>query len=268
MAKFNGQELSWASNINNVSTEVWLIFMRKSGTDWEYVEVPSTSNANITLDNTGAIDIKSESRGTAVKVTQNKANVSFDLTENAGLSFISKLYGLTKASTVAGAKTITDRVMVFGEDDIIEFKEISNDSNGVTTITMKDSDWVAITNTADADFTTEVIWNITRITRVDTGAITAGDTVLVSGSVNLNAQETAEYNASYVSLEKFDMRVAVEVIEAGVAKYRLKELNPVRLNSTYVLPFLNAVTAGGAQNTSLQFDLDEEGKITMVEELL
>jgi len=46
------------------------------------------------------------------------------------------------------------------------------------------------------------------------------------------------------------------------------QLNPVTLNSTYALPFINAVEAGGAQVTSLQFDLSEQGTIEMINEVI
>ncbi len=265
MAKFNWQTLSWAKNEYNVSTEVGVAFIRKSWTDGEYVEIPSTSNVNINFDPTNIVEIKSESRGTLKKVKQDQANVTFDLAENAWLTFMSDILWITKTSTAAWAKTITDRAMTFA-DWVIEFKEISNDWLGVTSILVKHS----VGGTAyelGTDYEIELIGNITRIKKLGAG-IPVWATVYVSGSVNLNAQESAQFVADYATLSEFDLRVAFEKIVDWAPKYRIYDLDPVTLNSTYVLPFLNAVEAGGAQNTSLQFDLNEWGTIDIINELI
>lgn len=266
MAKFNWQELKWAKNINDVSTEVGIIFMRKSWTDWEYVEVPSTSNVNLVFDPTNIVDLKSESRGTALKVKQDTANVTFDLMENAGMTFIADILGLTKTATTAWAKTITNRLMTFA-DWVIEFKEISNDGLGVTAVVVKSADGVT-TYVSGTDYDVVKTWNITRIVVDPTGALEDDSVVSVSWTVNLNAQEAATFTANYAALAEFDMRIAFEKMVGWVAKYRMYQLNPVTLNSTYTLPFLNAVEAGSAQVTSLQFDLSEQGTIEMINEVI
>lgn len=265
MTEFNWQNLKWAKNINDVSIDVAIIFVRKAWSNWEYVEVPSTSNTNVTADWTSIIDIFSESRWTATKLADLLWNISFDLLENAWVDLFAKFLGLDVTSNASWATVITDREMTF-EWDTIEFNEISNDDAWVTSIVVKDSTWTT-TYVLDTDYEIELVWNITRIKNLGAG-ITDDDTVLVSWTVNLNANETANYVSTYTQLPALDFRVAVEKTEWGVKKYKIINGKSMTLNSTYVFPFLNAVQAWAAQNTSLQFDLDRDSEFEIINEIL
>lgn len=266
MTTFNGEKLQGAKNINNVSSEVGIVFMRSSNTDWEFLEVPSTSNLNLTFDPTNMTELRAETRWTLKKVKQDTMNVAFDLAENAGQRILAQILWMEITNTAAWEMTITDREMTFDED-VIEFREISNDGNWVSVTDVSPIGW-GTAYMATTDYEVEVIWNITRIKRVDAGVITKWETVVVTGTVNLNANETTKFIADYKTIPEVEIRVILEKMEDWTPKYRKFDCRPMTLNSTYVLPFLNAVTAWGTQNTSLQFDINENWEVDYVNEIL
>lgn len=266
MTTFNGEKLQGAKNINNVSSEVGIVFMRSGNTDWEFEEVPSTSNLNLTFDPTNMTELRAETRWTLEKVKQDTMNVAFDLAENAGQKILAKILWMDLTNTAEWEMAITARKMTFDEDTI-EFREISNDGNWVDVTTVTSADWET-SYTVDTDYEVVVVGNITRIKRVDSGTITEWETVLVTGTVNLNANETIKFIADYKKIPEVEIRVILEKMEGWVPKYRKFDCRPMTLNSTYVLPFLNAVTAWGTQNTSLQFDINENWEVDYVNEIL
>ena len=251
-----------ASKKHNLSKFVGFTYIRPTGSQSSWKELASARATIATIDTTAqTVDVVCDTRGSVFKWVIPEAMIRLTFLENASTSVLSLLFGLLETAQAAWTKTITAEKYTFGSDDKIVLPHYSNDGNWVT-ITGVDS--FTLTN----DYLVAVSDNETTITRVWGGAIPAGATVAVTWSVEVNASESTSMTSEFTVKAEFEVMVIAKVTKNGVDYRRTVKLDPVTLESTYNLEFLDVVKSGDINWASVEFKLSEGWKFDMYDEII
>ncbi len=257
-----------AKNKQNLSKFVGFTYIRPAWSQGAWFELASARATVATIDTTAQnVDVLCDTRGSVFKGTIPEAMIALTFLENADTTALALLFWLTETAQVAGAKTITNELFTFGDDDKLVLPYYSNDWLWVTALVVKDSDGTP-TFALTTDYTVSVANNETTITRVWWGTIAAWATVQVSWSVNVNASESTSLTSEFTVKPEFEVMIKATVTKNSVDYVRTVKINPATLESTYTLDFLDVVKAGDITGASVEFKLSEGGTFDMYDEII
>lgn len=257
-----------AKNKHNLSKFVGFTYFRKAGQNGSWLELASARATVATIDTTAQnVDVVCDTRWSVFKWTIPEAMIALTFLENANTWVLSALFWLTQTAQAAWAKTITDELNVFGNDDKIVLNHYSNDWAWVSSIVVKSSDWLT-TYTLTTDYTVSVVDNETTITRVWGWTITANEAVLVSWTVNVNASESISMVSEFTLKQEFEIKIVARIEKDWKTYRRVVSLNPATLDSTYALEFLDVVKNWDINWASVEFKLSEGWAFKMYDEII
>ena len=254
-----------AKNSANLTKFVGVPYIRKAGSQWDWYELASARGVVANLNSSNqTVDIISDTRGSAFKWFIPEASISLTFIENGDTEVIGMLFWLTELWQAAGAKTITDQAYTFGWDTLV-LDDYASDTNWVTSIVVKSADGNT-TYSETTDYTVAVNGKVTTITRVWSWSITSWESVLVSGSVNVNESKSISLTSQFSVKDEFEVKI--EAYTDDDSKVRTIKLNPATLESDYTVEFLDVVKAWDITGASLEFKLSEGGEFNIYDEIL
>lgn len=225
---------------NLAPTIVGKMRIREAGKNGQFLELTCALGVQSTINTSENVERLVCGDGDEIIFEKPTFQLTATVLKTKNPDLIANLLDMNVSNITAGAITITDEANTF-DNDKIELSQRSNDTLGVTSVVVKSADGVT-TYTVDTDYTVAVVDGKTTITRVDTGAIAEGATVLVSGVVNQNTAKQIELYAKQRTKKQFEVEIFGK--KEGTSQYTTISGNPVTLDSEYLIEMFEVFKNG------------------------
>ena len=235
---------------------------RKSWTDGKFIKL-ACSKAVVSefSNNDNIIEVKANC-WTLIKWGRTKAKISFTFLQNMDRDILFSLFWGTKTDIVAWTQTITDqKVIAPATWEEIELDYISSDGNWVTSITVKDNAWTALTE--GSDYSVEVREGITYIKNI---ALTEGSDYLVSWQYESKKWEKLSFKNAFKVFDDYEVKVdAIIKEDDGTISRKTVKIDPATFSGAYTMEFNDLEDSGDLTWTTLEFELNKWGIIDYID---
>lgn len=226
-----------------------------------FVDLECATNVRTTISTSETIELVCGG-GDSLKLEKPSGSITLKVIKTKNPDLIAKLLNLDVKSVVSGKNTITDQKHTSDKNGVIELLERSNDKQWVTELVVKSLDGQT-TYELNTDYSVSVVDNKTIIQFLS-GALSAGDSVLISGKITQNAYKQVEINKNVRAKKKFTIELYWEDTDTKLMTYLLA--TPVELDSEYMLEMADAFRDGEPNWSELNFNLVDGGKIIFKDE--
>jgi len=214
------------------------------------------------IDGTEVTEINSDNRGTLIKFTNLKANISVTALETFDRDKLNVLYDTVSANIDGSVENVTWEEIwtAVSKGTIYTLLNKNGDNTEVENIVVDDGTGELTLNTdytvdIDANGNTYIVFLLTT-----TGATT------VDYDYTPNEAESATITLWTNALKNFEVKI--EAIIPNSAKQRTISLSSAIINSTYSLGFQDPIEAGDLPWADLVFEWNKAGTLTYFDEVL